>query len=304
MHINQIKHFLDVSETRSINQSASNLFISPQGLSRSISRLESEMGLTLFRRTNRGMELTEEGERFVPYALGLWSAYGEFQRGVSGISSGGQSEVSSEIHLLTAPLITVSDVLTKIMDALSRLYPSYNLHYSEMGSNEMKEHMVSLSADVLASTVAIATVPDYRLEEFLENSDGLRMECLKNIPMVARVAKSHPLASRRQVSRLELAHEKILCFNEPVIEEIVHYMLDDYGGPDFAFKGSIRNLIGRFPHAVSISGQINPDLKSDSIVTIPIQDTVYSHIVAISSNHAASFISDVIECIGRVINKR
>jgi len=60
--IRQIEVFLSVAKHRNISRAAGELFISQPSLSKSISTLEKEYGAPLFRRTNRGVVLTEEGE--------------------------------------------------------------------------------------------------------------------------------------------------------------------------------------------------------------------------------------------------
>ena len=55
MDTKDLRCFRLVYEERSINQAARHLFITPQGLSRIISRLESELHTCIFKRTSSGM---------------------------------------------------------------------------------------------------------------------------------------------------------------------------------------------------------------------------------------------------------
>ena len=55
MQTTYLKHFVDVAEKGSIGAAAAADFISPQGMSRSISVLESELGCTLFSKKPNGM---------------------------------------------------------------------------------------------------------------------------------------------------------------------------------------------------------------------------------------------------------
>ena len=61
MRIEVLEYFLEIAECRSFSQASSNLFISQQGLSKAMRALESELGVVLFRKKGRGIELTEEG---------------------------------------------------------------------------------------------------------------------------------------------------------------------------------------------------------------------------------------------------
>lgn len=61
MDIQQLKYFLDVAQTEHMTKSAKRLNIAQPALSRSVSRLEHELGVSLFDREGRGLQLTDEG---------------------------------------------------------------------------------------------------------------------------------------------------------------------------------------------------------------------------------------------------
>ena len=64
----QIIYFLKIAELRSINKAAAKLYVSQPSLSQSIKNLEDELNIRLFRRSNKGVVLTEDGKRFLQYA--------------------------------------------------------------------------------------------------------------------------------------------------------------------------------------------------------------------------------------------
>lgn len=298
VNINQIRYFLDVAETGSVNQSALNLYISPQGLSRSIAQLEKGLGFELFARSNRGMTLTDEGQAFIGPALKIAQSYREFQREVSVLSSQSARWAAESLNLQVAPLLTVSDSLSKILANIGEEFPSLRINVAERNSYDMVPFAQGLSEEQLRRTCMVATVPEYQVPSYLgEGKFAVSKIC--EVPMVVRVDKGHPFARRQSVTRAEVARERIVCFNEPVVEEIVHHLLDEYGEPDFAFKGSIRNLLGRFPEAVLISGGYSPQGPSENVVTVPIRDTIQVHVVAITANPAPPLVAGIVECIAR-----
>ena len=61
MNQKQLEYFLKVYETGSISKAAQQLFLSPQGLRKTILSLERELGLELFDRTGRRMRPTDAG---------------------------------------------------------------------------------------------------------------------------------------------------------------------------------------------------------------------------------------------------
>lgn len=68
MDSEQISHFISVSEHGNFTRAAKELFISQPALSRSIQRLEEELGQPLFERKPRSVELTDAGETFLERA--------------------------------------------------------------------------------------------------------------------------------------------------------------------------------------------------------------------------------------------
>lgn len=67
----QVRAFVVTAERRHFSRAAETLFLSQQALSKRIRRLEETLAKPLFLRTNRSVELTEDGERFLPHAREL-----------------------------------------------------------------------------------------------------------------------------------------------------------------------------------------------------------------------------------------
>jgi len=78
MKIEHIQLFCEVVESGSISQAAKNGFISQQGLSMAMKQIESELGIGLFQRSNKGVKLTEDGEKFYRCCEGMMQLYNNF----------------------------------------------------------------------------------------------------------------------------------------------------------------------------------------------------------------------------------
>lgn len=76
MTLAQLKYIITVADTGSMNEAAKELFISQPGLSQSVKELEAEIGVELFRRSNRGVSATQEGIEFLGYARQVVEQYG------------------------------------------------------------------------------------------------------------------------------------------------------------------------------------------------------------------------------------
>lgn len=68
MNILHLKYAVEVEKTHSINRAAENLFMAQPNLSRAIRELEESLGITIFRRTSKGISVTPQGEEFLQYA--------------------------------------------------------------------------------------------------------------------------------------------------------------------------------------------------------------------------------------------
>ena len=68
MTLKQLQYVVTVAEEGNITSAAKRLFIAQPSLTAAIRELESEYGITIFIRSNKGIKLTSEGEEFLGYA--------------------------------------------------------------------------------------------------------------------------------------------------------------------------------------------------------------------------------------------
>ena len=65
MELTQLKYFQAMAKCHHFTQAAEEMAVSQSALSRSIQKLEQELGITLFERHGRTSELTEAGQKFL-----------------------------------------------------------------------------------------------------------------------------------------------------------------------------------------------------------------------------------------------
>ena len=68
MNILHLKYALEIDKYKSINKAAEMLFMSQPNLSRALKELEDDLGISIFKRTSKGMDTTMQGEEFLSYA--------------------------------------------------------------------------------------------------------------------------------------------------------------------------------------------------------------------------------------------
>src|SRR5262245_49839714 len=78
-----LRAFSRAAETLSLKEAAADLDLSPSAVSRQIQSLEAHLGVALFRRLNPGLEITEEGRRYLETVNRVLA---ELRRGQEGLS--------------------------------------------------------------------------------------------------------------------------------------------------------------------------------------------------------------------------
>ena len=117
------KVFYIVAKNKHMTKASEELHISQPAISQSIKKLEDQLGGTLFLRSNKGMELTEEGKMFYEYVKGALE-----------LINNAENEFTSFKDLTKGEIkIGCSTTLTKLilMDALKEFhkeYPNININ--------------------------------------------------------------------------------------------------------------------------------------------------------------------------------
>ncbi len=117
MHLNQINSFLAVSKTLNFTNAARQNGVPQSTISRHINDLEQQLGVRLFYRTKRDVQLTAEGRTFIPYAQEMLEAARRGSYAVKQLHDGARGRLS----IATIP--TSSPVLRECLKAFGQAYP-------------------------------------------------------------------------------------------------------------------------------------------------------------------------------------
>ena len=82
MNIQQLTYIVEIANRKSISRAAEYLFVSQPALSQQIRNLEKELGYRVFRRTSKGLELTEKGNLFYEKAQEMLEDWNRFKEEV------------------------------------------------------------------------------------------------------------------------------------------------------------------------------------------------------------------------------
>ena len=204
MTLQQLKYAVTVAECGTISAAAEKLFISQPSLTTAIRELESEMGVTIFSRTNRGVIVSREGEEFLGYARQILSQAQLLQERFSGREQGEKRFAVSSQHFNFTVL------------AFSRLVqnfrgPRYSFHFRETTTYEVLEDVSQLRSEV-----GILTLNEDN-ERFLRRMFGklgLEFTELKRVQAELFVSAEHPLAGRRFVTVEDVSPYPCITFEQ------------------------------------------------------------------------------------------
>ena len=82
MNIQQLTYIVEIANCKSISHAAEYLFVSQPALSQQIRNLEKDLGYRVFRRTSKGLELTEKGNLFYEKAQKMLEDWNHFKEEV------------------------------------------------------------------------------------------------------------------------------------------------------------------------------------------------------------------------------
>lgn len=191
--LEDMRLFATVVEHTSLNRAAERLNLSQPALSRRISRLESELGVQLFRRLGKRLELTPAGQLTYEFALELRRFHGSYLQKLNTFKSG-------EAHIVTigASLTTLQSTLPDWIKAMTERHPSLEIKAVTGKSHEIatlvKERKVDfgLVASAVEDDPAITSLPlfdDHLMlvlprTHFILERTQLEMSDLNGLPMI------------------------------------------------------------------------------------------------------------------------
>ena len=208
MRIEQLTYFLEVAKTHSINKAAENLFVTQPGLSDSIKKMESELGLKLLNRSKTGVSLTESGKIVVQHAYTILEAYEDMLRDLSIVNSPEHAELKGTVTIATPPLFAAS-VLTDVNTLFRNSYPKANVRYMELTEREIINMLKEQQADI--GFYATSYIPNPELEALANDPELVRIELFQD-ELVVCMSQRSPLAKYKALPASIVYKEKTVSF--------------------------------------------------------------------------------------------
>lgn len=144
--IRKIEIFLAVAKNQNISRTAQELYISQSALSSWISRMEEYCGVKLFRRTNRGVVLTPEGEQL--YAR-LDIAYKRFKVSVEEICGTYQHSSADTLRIGCLNRLAVMEMIGEKQERFAAKYPKRKLVLERFNYHELRDRLLCQELDLI-----------------------------------------------------------------------------------------------------------------------------------------------------------
>ncbi len=182
----KLKAFAETADCGSFTRAAKRLSCSQSGISRMISDLEKEWGVTLMERGRGGVTLTPDGEALLPYVRSVLTAQDDLGRRVAEMNG----LVTGKLRIGTFSSVATY-WLPRIIRMFGRDYPhiEYEMLLGDYGEIEqwIREGRVDIGFT--------RTTPEMDLDH----------EVLKRDELMAVIPKDHPLAGEEKFPLAELA---------------------------------------------------------------------------------------------------
>ncbi len=205
------------------------MFITPQGLSKSIKNLEDELQTPLFERTYKGLIPTESGIYLYNHSQRLIQQMENIKIGIQRIRD---REIYFEIGF-SCGVLNLFD-FDKI-DSLKRMYPNVNIIWNEAENNEIIERIQRNQIDV---GFVIGEVPFSEL--YVRKIYEKQFDVL--------VYEGHPLYDKEKISIKDLKNQPLITLNEKYFSyhSLIQRCHDFDFIPNIIFKTMESQLIYRF----------------------------------------------------------
>ncbi len=198
MDIEQVRQFVEVMRTGSVSAAAKSLHISQPALSRSIRRLESELGGPLFERTSNSIAPNEQARVALSDAEELVSVARRLRDDVA--ASRVRSRMLRIGTCAPAPLWYLTTYLVSII-------PGTMLGQEMMDEDELERRLYENSVDLAIANRAVA---------------GMACRPLMRENLYVSAPVEHPFARRDSMSFADLGHETFILYGQIGFWEDVH----------------------------------------------------------------------------------
>jgi LysR family hydrogen peroxide-inducible transcriptional activator len=196
MNLRDLQYVIAVAETRHFGRAAERCFVSQPTLSGQIKKLEDELGITIFERTNRSVEVTPIGEEILTHARQMMEQADVIQQ----LAIAFQDPLSGPLRIGAIPTLSPY-LMPLILKPLKTRYTQMRLVLSEEITDVLVERLRNheIDAALLATEV--------------EGGD-LQSMALFDEPFWLAHPRKHVLYNKDEITQADLDSTQLLLLSE------------------------------------------------------------------------------------------
>ncbi|MDK2981456.1 MAG: hypothetical protein PWQ55_1803 [Chloroflexota bacterium] len=208
MNLLHLKYAVEVERTRSITKAAENLYMVQPNLSRAIKELEESIGITIFRRTSKGIVPTPQGEEFLTYARNILAQVEEIE---SLYKQDDKEKITFNISIPRASYITHAFI--QMMAELD-LSKEMEINYKETNSLRAINNIVqgNYTLGVIRYQVGFESYFKKMLKD-----KHLKGETIWEFEYLALMSAAHPLAKRKKLQYADFCDSIEIAHGDPYV---------------------------------------------------------------------------------------
>ena len=190
--LNEIKNFIVLAECKNYTTASNILYRSQSTLSKQISKLEEELGVVLFKRTTRSVELTPAGQALLEHCHVFYN----FCNTIQDNYPANVFKDSNRKLIIGIAGATKTEPIIPILSQFLIENPKSNITYRQDKDDVLFVDLMEGEADVIFTFKSL--IEDYTLFDYVEVN-----------PLRLKVAlwKGHPLASKERIKLSDLKEE-------------------------------------------------------------------------------------------------
>lgn len=195
LSLRQLRAFWLVAQEGSMTRAASQMHLTISALSMLVRTLEEELGVRLFERTTRRVELTEAGRQFLPAVRDVFFA---LDAGIDTLQEGKRRK-SERLVLVTSPLLAAS-VAPRVIALFREQFPNVSVSLIDAPVDQVVAQVREAKADFGICTADTALT-------------DLVTQVLHTDTLVLACSTDHPLAERREVRWADLVEQSLVLMS-------------------------------------------------------------------------------------------
>lgn len=270
MEINQLIYFLEVSKQKSFTGAAKTLHVSQPAISKMIRMLEDELGVLLFDRTSRHVQLTDYGVIVQNQVQKLVQTFQDIHTELNEVTN-----LQKGVIRIGIPPMVGEMFFPRIIGLFHKKYPNIKIKLLEVGSKTVEEGVEDGSLDVGVAVLPIK--PDtFESYEFAKN------------PIMLVVESGHRLAGRETAKFSDLKDESFILYRQDFgLYEMIHNACNLAGfAPDIVCETSQWDFMARIVAdglgIALLPQQVCQELKNKNVTVIPLDSPkIYWHLALI-----------------------